>query len=80
MSVHAITVESLAEHRVAATGRCVNCEKPQRVEVLEDQLMDWYFGEDIQSVMPEVSVEGREWLISGLCGACFDAVWKDLPA
>lgn len=34
-------------------------------------------GEHIQNVMPYLSVDERELLISGICGKCFDEIIFD---
>lgn len=73
---HAILVLSLGGGRCAATGLCIRCGERQRVECPESGLMDWYFGGLIQEALGGISVDAAEWLVSGLCGRCFDAIWE----
>lgn len=56
---------------------CGVCGKSEDVPVSSDQLARWKSGELIQRVMPELSSAQRELLISGICGTCFDVMFKD---
>ena len=75
-----IRFEDLGDGRMAACGQCLKCRTPQRLVMWDSQFLDWWFGEEIQSVMPEVSDDDREWLVSGICGGCFDAIWEERTA
>ena len=58
----------------------MGCERPQGLECVEDALLDWYFGESIQVALPELTVCQAEWLVSGLCWECWEAIWKEQAA
>ena len=60
---------------VSAT--CTVCNKPQIIPFTIGQEERWHAGEHIQNVIPEVSADLRELLISGICGSCFDGLFTD---
>ena len=62
---------------VKITSECICCGKVQSVELNESVYMKWIRGEHIQDVAPELSIDDREFLISGVCGPCFDAMFAD---
>jgi hypothetical protein len=47
------------------------------IDVTQDQLDRWQSGELIQSAMPHLSADEREFLISGLLPDQFDSVFSD---
>lgn len=52
---------------VEIIGECVETKEPYRVTVKsEDFRAWWYEGEYIQNVMPELSADDKEFLLSGL--------------
>ncbi len=46
------------------------------VPVTDEQIVRWKAGELIQRVMPELTPDQRELLISQTCGDCFDDMFK----
>lgn len=57
------------------TKPCIFCKKEHFVIVPEDKYLEWINGDKlIQNVMPEVSLDDREFLISGVCPTCFDTL------
>lgn len=54
---------------------CKWCEKSHELEVRKSGLNRWKNGELIQDVLPELSADERELLISGTCGKCWDAMF-----
>lgn len=56
---------------------CRECGRTVHVSCTPEQYAKWQQGELIQRAMPNVSVDEREILISGYCGACFDEITKE---
>ena len=56
---------------------CGECNKAYDVPATPEQIAAWHNGELIQRAMPNVSEDLRELLISGMCGACFDALFDE---
>lgn len=54
---------------------CKWCEKSHELEVRKSGLNRWKKGELIQDVLPELSADERELLISRTCGKCWDAMF-----
>ena len=54
---------------------CVFCGKTHSVDLMEYQFNLWREGELIQVAMPDVSVEDREFLISGICPKCQEDIF-----
>lgn len=57
------------------TVQCRQCRESIDIPFTEEQLKRWKAGELIQRVMPELSPDQREVLISGICGTCFDRIF-----
>jgi len=51
---------------------CVSCKTEHSIQVREQDWIRLQNGEHIQDVMPYLSLDERELLISGICGKCFD--------
>ena len=47
------------------------------LDITEDQLNDWNQGQLIQDVMPELSPEAREFLITGITSDEWDSLMGD---
>jgi len=58
---------------------CPGCSKPATVADLPaDPLLEWLRGEGhIQDLMPSVSADDRETLMSGMHGECFDEMFSE---
>lgn len=55
---------------------CNMCNKTHIIDVPRDGYTKWIKGvARIQDVMPDVSADDRELLISGTCGTCFDKLF-----
>jgi hypothetical protein len=59
---------------------CRTCEKTFVVAVDTAAYDAWKAGALIQKVMPELSADDRELLISQICGKCFDAMFGGDPS
>ncbi len=57
---------------------CVSCGNPQHMQANADGYIEWRYGDKyIQEAMPELSVDDREMLISGVCGKCWNNMFKE---
>jgi hypothetical protein len=66
----------MTEASVEIVITCHVCEAKQPPLVFSHpKLKAWVMGNKIQEVLPELSAEQRELLISGTCGACFDRMF-----
>ena len=54
---------------------CCECQRPVVVNVNADDWEAWQSGELLQNVMPYLSADEREIMISGICGDCFDKLF-----
>ncbi|GAA0935955.1 MULTISPECIES: hypothetical protein [Actinocorallia] len=59
--------------KVAKT--CPECEAVHHVTVPKDGYERWRKGEYIQHVMPELSADDRETLMTGICPPCWDRLF-----
>jgi hypothetical protein len=59
------------------TGPCVQCKKPQSVTVEDAQLRKYEQGAFVQDAFPQLSKDQREFIISGICGPCFDSMFEE---
>lgn len=61
--------------------KCPCCKKEHVVHLTDDQSMRYkeYVGGNghIQDLLPDLSADDREMLISGVCPACFAALAED---
>lgn len=56
---------------------CPECGDIGLTEVPRQGYLDWRNGELIQRAMPELSAERRERLVTGICGACWGAMFAE---
>lgn len=54
------------------TGPCYSCKKPQKVQIKTTDLTRFRGGTFAQDCFPYLSAADREFLISGICGKCWD--------
>jgi hypothetical protein len=59
------------------TGPCYSCGQPQTVTVSIEALARFRDGGFAQDVFPKLPAEQREFLISGICGTCWDEMFPD---
>lgn len=62
------------------SGKCLGCRSQVVFTAPEGAVMDWYFGAAVQDALPELDLDQREWLVSGICGGCFDRIWEEATA
>jgi len=63
------------ETRVEVT--CGICKTTHKLTVPIEGFIKWRSGVLIQQALPELSADDRELLISGVCGGCFDDMFKE---
>lgn len=57
-------------------GKCNTCQCFQKITVSAEDWANYNFrGMCIQDAFPNVNAGDREWLISGICGTCFDKLF-----
>lgn len=68
-------------HEGVLRCKCVmGCQKLYDIPVTPEQFAEFNSGpasRHIQQIMPNVSPDDRELLISGMCGTCFDVTFAD---
>ncbi len=57
--------------------QCIDCKQQKQFSVSTAGYEQWMAGILIQRAMPEIPAGEREILISGQCGACFDAMFAE---
>ena len=70
-------MEKINYKEVCVVTRCPFCGKAHEVEVNEMDYLDWQDGALIQDVMPYLSEQEREYLITGICSACWDKMFSE---
>lgn len=56
---------------------CSLCHSSHKFLINEKDLVRFHNGEHIQDVMPYLTADERELMISGICGKCFDEVFSE---
>jgi hypothetical protein len=67
------------------TFTCKRCKKDQSIIIADPSAYDrWKKAHDaklpgnyIQNILPELTPDEREMLVSGVCGTCFDEMFKE---
>lgn len=60
---------------VYSTKRCSVCGKGGVISVDENKLFEWLRGSNIQEAFPEMPVELREQMISGIHPVCWNSIF-----
>lgn len=79
MQTKNIEVIQLVGAMLRISGTCYN-NHPIEFIVNEAGWDNWKSGMPIQDAMPNVSENNCEFLISGMCGECFDAMCDKIEA
>ena len=76
---HCTCVEQVKDgvHTYEYTGTCVECGKTKTVVVPAREMSKYECGFLMQDAMLSVSANDREFLLSGICGRCFDKMFSD---
>lgn len=69
-------IRPLRGGKLSAT--CRICHVESILVVGKAQLSEWLCGRLIQNVMPQLTSDERELMISGTCGECFDRMFEGL--
>lgn len=56
---------------------CIECKIPQAVTVTSEEMYKWQHGALVQHAFPNITIDQREFLISGMCGKCFDKIFAN---
>jgi hypothetical protein len=59
------------------SGPCISCRMPQTITVPAANLIKFGEGDFAQNCFPELSADQREFLISGICGHCWDRMFPE---
>lgn len=69
-------VTSFDDDNTVFTGLCIRCKKTQEVTVAQNSVRQYQAGALIQNCCPQLNADEREFLISGVCGKCFDEMFQ----
>jgi hypothetical protein len=62
---------------IGRTFWCISCDKKVNIVASEKQWLSYQEGKvKIQDIFPDLSAGDREILITGMCGDCFDNIFK----
>lgn len=61
---------------VTVRDNCVKCNRKVEFEVTSQEFKNWQDGMLIQRAMPNLNADQREFLMSGICGSCFDEMFR----
>jgi hypothetical protein len=61
---------------ILRVSRATNIPRIRDLDITPEQLLRWQRGELIQDVMPHLSAEDREFLISGCTQEEWDKLWE----
>ena len=64
-------------HDVIWTVTCPFCGESEILTLPLEGFLDWRNGTPVQEAFPDLSVDDRERLISGICPDCWDEMFKD---
>lgn len=62
---------------ITVARTCRICKKVHQLELPRAGYIAWQQGEYIQKALGHLSADGRELLISGVCGPCFDKMFPE---
>jgi len=71
--------ETYDPHAYTFRAECIWCATPKTITLPAEQLFEYRRGALVQNAFPEMSAEDREFIISGVCPACFDTLREDEP-
>lgn len=57
--------------------QCMVCKENHIIEMTDKAYGLWRQGEHIQDIAPDLTIDERELLISGVCGKCFDEMFAE---
>jgi len=66
-----------AKSKKGISATCVRCGETTTITAVPSDIIAWKEGALIQDVLPYLTADERELLISGTCGTCFDTMFED---
>ena len=57
--------------------KCSVCNENIEIRVKKEDYENFINGEHPQNAMPYLTADEREFLISGICGICFDKIFEE---
>ena len=63
--------------KIAKTVRCRICDQITTLLLDPNDIKEWQEGAYVQDVFNYLTEGERELLISGICGTCFDNIFKE---
>lgn len=58
-------------------GACISCHRIVKVVVRKEEIEKYKQGAFIQDALTSVDADGREFLMSGYCGTCFNKLFAE---
>jgi len=74
MIPHIVTMD---ENQAVIDIACKKCNVNHTIILDKERYIKWQTGTPIQRVFPEIDIDTRELMISGICGPCFDKLIED---
>ena len=75
---HIVRANTVDDHMVVVAISAATGEKhAMPLEITEAQVYDWAKGASIQDAMPDLSPEGREFLMTGITQGEWDSMFSD---
>jgi len=71
---HAVTI---GETTAVVDVTCKKCNVNHTITLDKERYIKWQTRTRIQEVFPEMDIDTRELLISGICGSCFDKLFSE---
>jgi hypothetical protein len=68
---------AIHEKTIDIDAKCSSCGRVVDFELPLDGWNAWNRGELIQRCFPDMDADRREILISGICGTCFEELFKE---
>ena len=76
---HIVRANKLGDHQmvVVAISAATGEKHAMPLEITEAQVYDWVNGASIQDAMPQLSAEGREFLMTGITQVEWDSLFSE---
>jgi hypothetical protein len=63
---------------IYTTPLCQVCGTSESLELDEEKLIRWHYGEHVQDVFPELTPAERELIVTGTHDTCWDLLFEGL--
>ena len=76
---HIVRANKLGDHQmvVVAISAATGEKHAMPLEITEAQVYDWVNGASVQDAMPQLSAEGREFLMTGITQVEWDSLFSE---